>query len=827
MIVNIGANPAPVTVKGSDPETGKIITQHTALHGTTILTKVFPASLRLISLLIIAACMLLPLPHAYAQINGSPYPFVKPQFFNNNGQPAAGYKICTYNAGTNNPIPTYNTSALTVPNTNPLVLDSAGRAAIFLSGTAYKVILLTDKSTTTDCLTGSMVTVWSQDNILNEVDLLKTPAGAGKIGYQLNAAGSVLTNLNAEQQQHFELKADFGAKGDGFTNDTAALVAGMLAASNNGYALHVSPGTYRICHAAPSIGVGKTVALYGDGPQQTIFTRHSSCLLTNSDMIDIPAGTGAVYLHDFGIDTLNTTGSPANEWAININTDPTSAGPTSVTIDHLSCSHGSVACISIANANNVTYSNSSCDHSWNYCVSVQGAQGGTASPVYNHNFNFHGNTYIDSPVGLAFNFFVSDIAVTGEVFKQSTLAFIQVPHAYGVVSGVTFDGSPDYGSNIGPSGSASAIFNEGTSDLIINGGNCYNVTAPSSYCYYGQGSNLQIPVLGATLQLPLNRNVISNFYMQDSPGLLYSGPSTNATIGQYLTIDTPSVINNSSAPGIALSGVSQVVMSGTGLLDNLQTGGIVLDKITDWNLSGWKLHNTGVAVAATYPAIQIANTATLNGYISNTTITNDGGNSNSYCLEDDRLSGGAATQIRTQGNTFSGCTATLPVAAIPTLGAWNAGDFIQDFSGKLGYINIAAGSPGTWLCTGCGPFGIGGVATSGTTASIGLTNLNPLPLPLALGLYRVSWLVEPTNTCGTQGPAQVVLALAYNDGFANRTPVLATVAIGGSQTPTDGVFTAYISSSGSSGHLQYQTTYTACTTGTGSYNLNMMMEKLQ
>lgn len=31
---------------------------------------------------------------------GTPYPFVKPQFFDDNGDPATGYKLFTYAAGT-------------------------------------------------------------------------------------------------------------------------------------------------------------------------------------------------------------------------------------------------------------------------------------------------------------------------------------------------------------------------------------------------------------------------------------------------------------------------------------------------------------------------------------------------------------------------------------------------------------------------------------------------------------------------------------------------------------------------------------------------------
>jgi hypothetical protein len=70
---------------------------------------------------------------------------VAAQFFNNDGVPLAGGLINTYAAGTNTPANTYTTSAGTIPHSNPIVLDSAGRVPtgeIWLTdGLAYKFVL--------------------------------------------------------------------------------------------------------------------------------------------------------------------------------------------------------------------------------------------------------------------------------------------------------------------------------------------------------------------------------------------------------------------------------------------------------------------------------------------------------------------------------------------------------------------------------------------------------------------------------------------------------------------------------------------------------------
>jgi len=64
------------------------------------------------------------------------------QFADATGLPYAGGSLAFYASGTSTPLTTYSDSALTVPNTNPVVLDSAGRAGnIFLQNLAYKVVL--------------------------------------------------------------------------------------------------------------------------------------------------------------------------------------------------------------------------------------------------------------------------------------------------------------------------------------------------------------------------------------------------------------------------------------------------------------------------------------------------------------------------------------------------------------------------------------------------------------------------------------------------------------------------------------------------------------
>ena len=64
-----------------------------------------------------------------------------PLFFetDSNNNPLAGGHVYTYAAGTLIPLATYTDSTLTVPNTNPVILDTYGRAEIWLGTSIYKI----------------------------------------------------------------------------------------------------------------------------------------------------------------------------------------------------------------------------------------------------------------------------------------------------------------------------------------------------------------------------------------------------------------------------------------------------------------------------------------------------------------------------------------------------------------------------------------------------------------------------------------------------------------------------------------------------------------
>src|SRR5262245_17395347 len=94
-------------------------------------------------------------PPASAQTTAMPMPFVQPQFFNANGTVCNGCKLQSWAAGTSTPQATFTDSTSVTPNANPVVLDSAGRANIYLNNLSYKLQLQTSAG----------VPIWTVDNI--------------------------------------------------------------------------------------------------------------------------------------------------------------------------------------------------------------------------------------------------------------------------------------------------------------------------------------------------------------------------------------------------------------------------------------------------------------------------------------------------------------------------------------------------------------------------------------------------------------------------------------------------------------------------------------
>jgi len=134
----------------------------------------------------------------------SPQP--KLQFLDNNGVPLSGGKVYTYSAGTTTPLTTYTDYTGNTANSNPVILDSRGECSIWLGTSSYKFKL----ATSTD------VEVWTVDNI-------SVLTSSANITYVESGTGAVTQTVQSKLRLGYVYPEDFGAAGNGTTNDTTAL----------------------------------------------------------------------------------------------------------------------------------------------------------------------------------------------------------------------------------------------------------------------------------------------------------------------------------------------------------------------------------------------------------------------------------------------------------------------------------------------------------------------------------------------------------------------------------------------------------------------------
>jgi len=169
-------------------------------------------------------------------------------YLDNNGRPLAGGKLYFYETGTSTAKATYSDAAETIPNTNPVELDAAGRQPdIFFSGLAKVVLTDADgvqvdvadpvgESSTADAFTGWVVTV--------EYGVGDTVTGPDGNYYLSITSANVGNNpsISPTQWQRLQYVFAYNAAYSYAINDVA-LSAGVLYVSLVGTNLGNTPAT--------------------------------------------------------------------------------------------------------------------------------------------------------------------------------------------------------------------------------------------------------------------------------------------------------------------------------------------------------------------------------------------------------------------------------------------------------------------------------------------------------------------------------------------------------------------------------------------------------
>jgi hypothetical protein len=252
------------------------------------------------------------------------YGFGGDQWLDSNGKPLSGGKLYFFETGTSTAKATYSDVAMTIENSNPVVLDSAGRQGdIFFTGAA-KIIIKSAANVVIDevdpvypvQITPSVVV---SDNAGVSVDSyasllaidsdtdgstctmlgFTTPGDGGGGVWYWDAASVETVNVATTVKPTDTVGAGrwkriynegplnvkwFGATGDGVSDDYTAIDAAIQYCTTNDLALYIPTGTYYIPNTT-SIRFSGNITLIGDGPELSILFYDDSFSGVRNDFI--------------------------------------------------------------------------------------------------------------------------------------------------------------------------------------------------------------------------------------------------------------------------------------------------------------------------------------------------------------------------------------------------------------------------------------------------------------------------------------------------------------------------------------------------------------
>lgn len=163
-------------------------------------------------------------------------PPAEQQFCDANGAPLAGGSVATYVPGTTTPATTWQDSAGTIANTNPIVLDAAGRAIIWGAG-AYRTVV----KDVSGNLIYDQVTSPSTPTGLSSLDVSGnlTVGGATSLGSLAVSGAATMDTISISQTGPAALPVVVGVTRSGGTNANANLAEITQTIVEGGGASHV------------------------------------------------------------------------------------------------------------------------------------------------------------------------------------------------------------------------------------------------------------------------------------------------------------------------------------------------------------------------------------------------------------------------------------------------------------------------------------------------------------------------------------------------------------------------------------------------------------
>lgn len=141
-------------------------------------------------------------------------------FADANGAPLAGGKVYTYAAGTTTPQASYTDYTGVTPLANPVILDSAGRTTIWLSG-SYKIVVkdsLDNTISTTDNISATTATATELNYLSGVTPGTATASKAVVLDSSKNVTGLATNTFNISSTGIANMAAVQGSMTGGFVN---------------------------------------------------------------------------------------------------------------------------------------------------------------------------------------------------------------------------------------------------------------------------------------------------------------------------------------------------------------------------------------------------------------------------------------------------------------------------------------------------------------------------------------------------------------------------------------------------------------------------------
>jgi len=234
-------------------------------------------------------------------------------FTETDGSPLDGGKVYIGTVNQNpktSPITVYFDSAMTIPAPQPLqtvggrIVKNGAAASIYSNASSFS-LLVENKSGQQVSYSASVES--DPANVLLD---LSQSSGSSLVGFIQSGSGAVDRTVQSKLREFVSAK-DFGAIGDGVTDDTAALQVAINQTSTTGSVLYIPSGTYLVTE---TLSIPNKTQIIGEHRHQYIGAAGTNITFapTSPKSLFVPSGAVAPFRWGYALENLYINGNSAS-----------------------------------------------------------------------------------------------------------------------------------------------------------------------------------------------------------------------------------------------------------------------------------------------------------------------------------------------------------------------------------------------------------------------------------------------------------------------------------------------------------------------------------